>query len=87
MKRFVSHDTFRNLELLEALDPVNVCEGKPKSLIPLAVRFPNIVDEAEYEDLNSEWRELTIGEIADELKETSQEPEHFRHISVSQEMT
>lgn len=57
----------RNLELLEALDPVNVCQEKPKSLIPLAVKFPNIVDEAEYEDIYCEWRELTIGDVATTL--------------------
>lgn len=70
IKQFLSHNMFRNLELLEALDPVNVCQGKPKSLIPLAVNFPNIVSETVYEELNSEWRELTVGEIATKLKET-----------------
>ena len=70
-----------NLELLEVLDPVNVCQGKPKSL-PLAVKFPNIVEENAYEDLNSEWRELTVsvGEIqALKPEQTSDEPEKFWH--------
>ena len=60
LKRFLSSNLFRNLELLEALDPVNVCQGKPKPLIPLAVTFPNIVEENAYEDLNREWPELTV---------------------------
>lgn len=77
MKRFLSHNMFKNLQLLEALDPVNVCQGKPKSLIPLAVKFPNIVDENVYEDLNSEWRELSVGDIAVKLKDISDEPETF----------
>ena len=82
LKRFLSYNLFRNLELLEALDPLNVCQGKPKSLIPLAVKFPNIVEENAYEDLNSEWRELTVsvGEIqALKPEQTSDEPEKFWH--------
>ena len=83
LKRFLSSNLFRNLELLEALvDPVNVCQGKPKSLMPLAVKFPNIVEENAYEDLNSKWRELTVsvGEIlALKPEQTSDEPEKFWH--------
>ncbi|KAK4314253.1 hypothetical protein Pmani_014407 [Petrolisthes manimaculis] len=84
LKRFLSNNLFSNLQLLEALDPVNVFQGKPKSLIPLAVKFPNIVDERVYEELNSEWRELTIGEIPALKDKRVSEPEKFWH-AVSQE--
>lgn len=33
-KHFVSFNMLRNLELLQALDSINACQGKPKSLIP-----------------------------------------------------
>ncbi|KAK4328250.1 hypothetical protein Pmani_001368 [Petrolisthes manimaculis] len=84
LKRFLSNNLFSNLQLLEALDPVNVFQGKPKSLIPLAVKFPNIVDERVYEEHNSEWRELTIGEIPALKDKRVSEPEKFWH-AVSQE--
>ena len=45
--RFLSSGMFDNLELLEALYPSNVSAGKPKSVIPLAVKFPNIIEENE----------------------------------------
>lgn len=53
-QRFLRSDMFKILKLLEALDLVNVKQGKPTSIILSAVRLPNIVDEANYEDLNKE---------------------------------
>lgn len=75
-QRFLSSGMFDKLQLLEALDPENVREGKPKSVIPLAVKFPNIIEEQDYEELNSEWRELILFEIPS-LRESSMEPEQF----------
>ena len=60
LNRFLSNSSFRNLELLEALDPENVNMGKPLSIISLALPFPNIIPENDHEALNMEWRELTI---------------------------
>lgn len=51
-------------------------EGKPKTIIPLAVKFPNITAEQDYEELNKEWRELILFEIP-YLGELSMEPEKF----------
>lgn len=75
-QRFLSSGMFDKLQLLEALDPENVREGKPKSVIPLAVKFPNIIEEQDYEELNREWRELILFEIPS-LRESSMEPEQF----------
>ena len=38
-QHFMSCDMFSNLELLKALGPINVSEGKPKSIIPLPMIF------------------------------------------------
>ena len=54
LNRFLSNSSFRNLELLEALDPENVNMGKLLSIIPLALRFPNIIPENDHEALNME---------------------------------
>ncbi|KAK4291750.1 hypothetical protein Pmani_035437 [Petrolisthes manimaculis] len=74
-QRFFSSGTFDKLQLMEALDPENVREGKPKSVIPLALKFPNIIKKQYYEELNKEWRGLTLFEIPS-LRE-SMEPEQF----------
>lgn len=41
-------------QLLESLDP----KSDAKSVVPLAVRFPNILSREELEDANTEWRQL-----------------------------
>ena len=74
LNRFLSNSSFRNLGLLEALDPENVNMGKPLSIIPLALRFPNIIPENDHETLNMEWRELTI---EDSNHNIEKEPELF----------
>ena len=74
LNSFLSNSSFRNLELLEALDPENVNMEKPLSIIPLALRFPNIIPENDHEALNMEWRELTI---EDSNHNTEKEPELF----------
>lgn len=56
---FLSCELFAKLELLGALDPANV-EGRPKSIIPLVMKFSNLVDEEHYEQINKELRELTM---------------------------
>ena len=78
LQRFLSSGMFENLQLLEALDPTNVRAGKPTSIIPLAIKFPNLIQEEEYEELNREWRELTLFEIPT-TSETSvdSDPEQF----------
>lgn len=83
LKRFLSSNLLNNLQLLEALDPSNVQQGKPKSLIPLAIKFPNIIKESAYEDLNREWRELISCELP-ALSEAGEDPETFWY-SVSRE--
>lgn len=55
----------------------------PKTIIPLAAKFPNIVAEQDYEEINKEWRELILFEIPS-LRESSMEPEQFWH-TVSKE--
>ncbi|KAF2360360.1 Exoribonuclease phosphorolytic domain 1 [Trinorchestia longiramus] len=56
------------------MDPANVNVGKPGSITPLALKFPNIISEEEYEMLNPEWRELTL---EDTSHVTDKEPEKF----------
>ena len=74
LNKFLSNSSFRNLESLEALDPENVNMGKPLSIIPLALRFPNIIPENDHEALNMELRELTI---EDSNHNTEKEPKLF----------
>lgn len=52
-----------------AIDLAKVRKGKPKSIITLADKFPNIIVEDAYEDLNKDWRELILVEIP-ALRET-----------------
>ncbi|KAF0289875.1 hypothetical protein FJT64_011879 [Amphibalanus amphitrite] len=69
-KRFNFKDA--TWKLLEAMDPVTDVQ----SIIPLAVRFPNIVHEEEYETLNTEWRQ--IKSAADEkLPDKTLPPEQY----------
>lgn len=75
-QHFMSSGMFEILQLLEALDPAKVRAEKPKSVIPLAVKFSNITEEDDYEELNKEWRELTLFGIPT-LCESSVEPEKF----------
>lgn len=70
-QRFFAHDFFPNLKLLEAVDPVSIREGNQRSIVPLACKFPNLVQDSEIELLNKEWRELTLQDndaIMDETK-------------------
>ena len=64
------------------------CEGNPKSTILLAIRFPNIVSESIYENLNHEWRELAVSDIpALQPKELLAELEKFwYHPSMRQKI-
>ncbi len=73
-QRFLSHGMFENLQLLETLDPENVIQGTPRSIVPLAIKFPNIISEENYEEVNREWRELTVQEIPQRLEKN---PEKF----------
>ena len=59
-------------KLLEAMDPVTDVQ----SIIPLAVRFPNIVREEEYETLNTEWRQLR-GAVDEKLPDKTLPPEQY----------
>lgn len=67
---------FDKLQLLNALDTENVREGKPKRVIPSAVKFPHIFKDNDYAELNNEWRELIQFEIPS-LRESSMEPEQL----------
>lgn len=75
--RFLSHDTFKTLKLLEAMDPENVAQGKPRSIIPLALKFEHIISEDQHESLNTEWRELTLDDSNDANRFDEKEPEKF----------
>lgn len=52
------------LPLLKACDPVVVREKSVKSVIPLLSKFPQLVQESEYDQYNDEWRHLSFqGEL------------------------
>ncbi|CAI9720023.1 hat family dimerization domaincontaining protein-related [Octopus vulgaris] len=51
---FSSRDMQNNLGLLEALDPTNVVERRPRSIIP------SLCDEKDFEEIIQEWRHLTV---------------------------
>ncbi len=51
-----------------ALDHENVIQGTPRSIVPLAIKFPIIISEENYEEVNREWRELTVQEIPQGLE-------------------
>ena len=72
--RFFSNDSFKTLELVEAMDPDNVAEGKPLSIVPLALKFKHIIPEDDHESLNAEWRELTLDDVG---QVDEKEPEKF----------
>lgn len=60
MQCFLSCDVLTKLELLEALYPINVIEGKPKSIILFVIKFSYLVYKDQYEQINREWRGLTL---------------------------
>ena len=56
-KRFPLGDP--TLKMLRVLDPQSSCSEFP-SLVPLVSRFPNVVAEAEFQQLDSECRRLSL---------------------------
>lgn len=56
-KRFPIGDNI--LEMLQVLDP-NVSYTKFPSLIPLAIRFPNLMPEGKLQQLDNHWRNLRL---------------------------
>lgn len=48
---------------LELINPENVKKGSSASIIPLAMHFPNLLTEKDYQKLDSEWRLLRNTEI------------------------
>lgn len=48
---------------LELINPVNVKKGSSNSIIPLAIHFPNLLTEKDYQKLDLEWRLLRNCEI------------------------
>lgn len=71
-KRFPIGDPV--IEMLEVLDP-NITKSKFPSLVPLAVRFPNLVSEENIQTLDDEWRRLVIEPLPFDHK--NMEPEEF----------
>ena len=57
-KRFPIEDPV--IKMLQVLNPT-VCQSKFPSLVPLATKFPNIVQESELQQLDNEWRKLCLG--------------------------
>ncbi len=86
LKRFLSSNPLHNLQLLEALGSSNVQQGNPKFLshtlgiplkvIPLAIKFPNIIQDSAHEDLTREWREQISCELP-ALSEAAEDAETF----------
>ena len=60
--------------MLEVLDP-DTNQAKFPSLVPLAVRFPNIVPEAKLQTLDDKWRKLSVEPLP--FDHEDMEPEEF----------
>ena len=60
--------------MLEILDP-NVTRSKFPSVVPLVIRFPNIVPEAKMQIHDDEWRKLSVEPLPFDHKDM--EPEEF----------
>ena len=71
-KRFPFEDPV--LEMLEVCYP-NITRAKFPSLVPLAVRFPNLVSEAKMQMVDDEWRKLSVQPLPFDQKDM--EPEKF----------
>ena len=62
------------IEMLEVLDP-DTNKAKFPSLVPLAVRLPNIVLEAKLQTLDDKWRKLSVEPLP--FDHEDMEPEEF----------
>ena len=71
------------MKMLRVLDPQSSCSEFP-SLVPLASRFPNVVAEAEFQQLDSEWRRLSL--ICLPFDKTDMGPEQFWGLSTKLRM-
>ena len=74
-KRF--HIGYTVIEMLEVVDP-NITRAKFPSLVPLAVRFSNLVSEVKLQILDDEWHILSVEPLPFDHK--NMEPEEFGRI-------